>query len=141
MNNNSSKLSVDSNRVKSCWAKIKSAKGADIFIDNFYQFMFDHHPEIHRLFPEDLSAQKISLLATLDNVINGIDYIEELENELMQLGKHHQNVKVEKEMYEIFIKTIVESANIASDFRLTDKELFAWEDAFRKISKIMLKAY
>ena len=29
----------------------------------------------------------------------------------------------------------------ASDFRLTDKELFAWEDAFRKISKIMLKAY
>ncbi len=44
-------------------------------------------------------------------------------------------------MFDIFITTIVTAANYSSDYSLTDKELSAWENAFRKSSDIMLKAY
>lgn len=141
MRKTESKIKIDSASVKACWDKIKSAKGADLFVDKFYQQMFEHHPETRPLFPENLMEQKRTLLSTLDNVINGIEYIDELEKELLELGKHHKNIGIKKEMFNAFISTIVETANSSSDYRLTNEELIAWENAFREISNIMLKAY
>lgn len=132
---------LDSASVKSCWNKIKSTKGADLFVDEFYQLMFEHHPETSSLFPENLVEQKRTLLATLDNVINGIEYINELEEALIELGRRHKNIGIKEEMFDDFITTIVEAANSSSDYKLTNKELVAWENAFREISNIMLKAY
>lgn len=131
----------NSDRVKNCWSKIKSANGADFFVDNFYHLMFSHHPETFSFFPKNLKEQKSTLLATLDNVINGIEYIKELESELITLGQRHKDIGIPKDMYGAFLATIVEAANFSSDFSLTDKELSAWEDAFRKVCDTMLKAY
>lgn len=136
-----SEVELDSASVKACWDKIKSAKGSDLFVDKFYQLMFEHHPETRSLFPENLIEQKRTLLSTLDNVINGIEYINELEKELIELGQHHKNIGIKQEMFNAFITTIVETANSSSDYRLTNEELIAWENAFREVSNIMLKAY
>jgi hemoglobin-like flavoprotein len=141
MNDIDNESVIDSESVKNCWKKIKSAKGVDFFVDKFYQLMFEHHPKFRPFFPENLKIQKSSLLATLDNVINGIEYIDELEDELITLGQRHKEICIKKEMFDDFISTIVATANFASDFSLTDKELVAWEDAFRQVSNIMLKAY
>ncbi len=103
--------------------------------------MFEHHPDTQALFPKDLIQQKTTLLATLDNVINGVEYIKDLEDELLSLGKHHKNLNVKKEMFDDFISSIVAVVNLSSDFSLTKKELAVWENAFRKVSDIMLKAY
>ena len=127
--------------IKSCWSKIKNAKGTDFFIEHFYQHMFEHHPDTQALFSDDLAQQKTSLLSMLDNVINGIEYIEDLEKELLNLGKHHKNLNIKKEMFNAFISTIVVAANHSSDYSLNEKELIAWESAFSKISNLMLEAY
>ncbi len=103
--------------------------------------MFEHHPDTQALFPENLTQQKTSLLSTLDNVINVVEYIEELEEELLNLGTYHKNLDIKKEMFDDFISTIVIVANLSSDYSLNEKELAAWESAFRKISNVMLKAY
>ena len=141
MHKTESEVKIDSASVKACWDKIKLAKGADLFVEKFYQLMFEHHPETRPLFPENLTEQKRTLLSTLDNVINGIEYIDELEKELLELGQHHKNIGIKKEMFNGFITTIVEAANSSSDYQLTKEELIAWENAFREISNIMLKAY
>ena len=141
MHKTESEVELDSASVKACWDKIKSAKGSDSFVDKFYQQMFKHHPETRPLFPENLMEQKRTLLSTLDNVINGIEYINELEKELIELGQHHKNIGIKREMFNAFITTIVETANSSSDYRLTNEELISWENAFREISNIMLKAY
>lgn len=132
---------IDSESVKNCWSKIKSDNGTDLFVDNFYQLMFEHHPELRKYFPDELKNQKIKLLTTLDNVINGIEYINDLEDELVALGQRHKNIGITKDMYEIFISSIIDTAKMSSDNSLTDKELAAWTDAFTKVSNIMLKAY
>jgi len=127
--------------IKSCWSKIKNEKGTDFFINHFYQHMFEHHPDTQALFPDDMAQQKKSLLSMLDNVINGIEYIEDLKKELLNLGKHHKNRGIKKEMFDTFISTIVVAANYSTNSSLTDNELAAWKNAFRKISDVMLEAY
>ena len=134
-------MEIDSGSVKNCWLKIKTAKGVDFFIDNFYRLMFEQHPDVHNLFPKNLNEQKTKLLTTLDNVINGIDYIDDLKPILTELGQHHKNIDITKEMYDVFISLIVETANISSDYRLTTKERADWKNAFSEISNIMLEAY
>lgn len=135
------KMIIDSDSVKNCWLKIKSAKGVDFFIDDFYRLMFEQRPDVHALFPKNINEQKTKLLTTLDNVINGIDYIDDLKPTLTELGRFHKNIDIKKEMYDIFISIIVETANTSADYKLTSEELDAWEGAFREISNIMLEAY
>jgi nitric oxide dioxygenase len=134
-------MMINTDAVKDCWLKIKSAEGSDYFVSTFYRHLFEQHPEIQHLFPEDLGQQKTKLLSTLDNVINGIEYIDELESILIELGETHKSLGINKEMYEVFLIAVVKAAEESSDFRITKKELTAWEDAFREISNIMLKAY
>lgn len=98
MNTSATENIKASDNVKSCRAKIKAANGTDFFIDNFYQLMFSHHPETLSFFPANLSEQKTTLLATLDNVINGIEYITELENEILALGLRHKDIGINKEI-------------------------------------------
>lgn len=138
---NDSKIKLDSTNVKNCWLKIKSGQGTDFFVNEFYKLLFEQHPEIEQLFPEKLIQQKSKLLNMLDNVINGIEYISELESILIELGQHHKDIGVTKEMFDIFISAVIEAANSSSSYRLTEKESAAWKDAFTEISKTLLKAY
>lgn len=134
-------MTIDSDCVKSCWLKIRSSKGADFFVSDFYKLLFEKHPEIQQLFPEDLGQLKSKLLNMLDNVINGIDYIDELENVLIELGEQHKGTGIKEEMFDIFLSAVVDAAINSSSYSLTDKEINAWRNAFREISNIMLKAY
>ena len=141
MNHDNSSNEIDSVSVKNCWHKINSGDGVNAFVDKFYQLMFESYPETQKLFPENLIELKTSLLATLDSVINGIDYIDDLKDELFDLGQRHKNMGIKKEMYDAFILTVVKAAKTSSDHRLTTKELQAWEQAFNAITKLVLKAY
>jgi len=102
--------------VKNCWVKIKSAKGAESFVNNFYQSFFKEHPEIRSLFPDDIGALKIKLLFTLDNIINWLESIETLENELIIIGKRHKALGVKKEMYDFFYKIYSNKRKLINEF-------------------------
>lgn len=132
---------INADAVKDCWLKIKSAEGTDYFVTTFFRHLFERHPDIQRLFPSDLGQQKTKLLNMLDNVINGIEYINELESALIELGETHKGYGINKEMYDVFLIAVVKSAEESSYFSITKEELAAWEDAFREISNIMLRAY
>lgn len=138
---NINQTAVDSNMVKNCWLKIKSTKGTDFFVNDFYRLLFKQLPEVQRLFPDDLVKQKSKLLNMLDNVINGIEYIEELEDILIELGQRHKDIGINEEMYATFITCVTQTANTSSAYQLSKEELNAWEDAFREVLNIMLKAY
>lgn len=132
---------IDSDKVKICWSKIKLSNGSDFFVEKFYQLMFEQHPEIRPLFPQSMKNQNAALLSMLDNVINGIEYIDELKEVLIQLGKRHQGFGVQANMYDVFVEIVVEAAKQSSNNTITDEEITAWEHAFRSISDLMIKSY
>ena len=138
---NEDKNSVDAEKIKVCWSKIKSAEGTGFFVEHFYKYMFEHYPEVHSFFPTDLTEQKTKLLNTLNNIINGMEYIDELKDELLQLGQQHRELGIDPDMFKHFIMSIVETADMSSDSTLTNKELATWKNAFQQVSDIMLEAY
>lgn len=129
---------IDSQSVKDCWLKIKSARGVDYFVTDFYKHLFTQHPEIQQLFPDDLRIQKSKLLNMLDNVINGVEYLDDIKPLLVEMGSQHKDRGVNREMYDIFIVAAVEAAKSSSDFNVSNTEIRAWENAFRVMSNIML---
>lgn len=132
---------INSENVKTCWNKIKQARGSDYFVDKFYQALFEQYPETRDLFPESMKAQNIALISMLDNVINGIEYLDQLTENLAQLGSRHQNMGITTDMYDVLTKIIVATAQDASDESLTEEEVKDWEYAFKNISTEMIKGY
>ena len=130
-----------SHAVKVCWSKIKLSEGSEFFVERFYQLMFEQHPELRPLFPETMRQQNAALLSMLDNVINGLEFIDELEETLIKLGKRHQKIGIQAEMYDVFVDTVVESAKQSSNNTLTENEIISWKSAFREMSDIMIKGY
>lgn len=132
---------INNKNVKSCWNKINNANGSDYFVEKFYHTLFEQYPGTRDLFPESMKVQNIALISMLDNVINGIEYIDDLEESLAQLGARHQNMNVPTNMYDVLTEIIVTTAQDASDDSLTDEELKDWEYAFKAISDLMTKGY
>ncbi|MDH5395288.1 MAG: globin domain-containing protein [Gammaproteobacteria bacterium] len=132
---------INSEHLKKCWIKIDKAKGTDAFVEIFFRQLFNDYPETRQLFSGDLDRQKSNLLTTLDNVINGFEYINIIEKEFIQLGDYHKKIGITAEMFNAFNSTILSAANEASDFSLTEDESSAWKSAFEQISNIMLKNY
>lgn len=132
---------IDYQYIKICWKKIKAEKGSDTFVDHFYHSLFTNYPETQELFPNDLATQKRTLLATIDNIINGIEHVQKIKTALLALGKHHKDLGVTPEMYDSFIMAIVEAADFASNASLTEDERYTWEKAHREMADIMLEAY
>lgn len=128
------------NNVKNCWSKINSAHGLNFLVETFYDRIFSY-PEIKILFSNDMASQKHKLTEMLNAVINGIEYIEQLESELIKLGKLHKDKHVTIDQYSIIVEAIVFSAVEASDNTITKEEENDWRDAFNYIAEVMKKAY
>lgn len=128
-------------KVHVCWSKIKLGNGSKYFVDKFYQILFDKYPETKALFPTYMKKQNSALLNMLDNVINGIKYIDELDEILLPLGKRHQEIGVDVKLYDVFVEIVVESAIDSANHCLTDSEITEWEKAFRMVSERMIQGY
>lgn len=131
----------DIKTVKDCWTKIQSANATEQLVKNFYQILFTKNPDMRSLFPENLQAQHVKFLFTLDNYINWIDSIDTLETELIDLGRSHKALEINHEKYDLFIQSLIESVSSLNDFSFTNNELSMLEKSLHKISNLMLKAY
>ncbi len=136
-----SSIAINPDNVKFCWKKVKQEQGIDYFVDLFYENLFSQYPQTREVFSGDMAMQKSKLLTMLDNVINGIEFIDQLEDELVKLGQRHRELAIEAGMYDIFVSTIITTANNAANNTLTSEEQEDWQKAFRLVSDIMLRAY
>ncbi len=132
---------INPENVKFCWQKVKQELGSDYFVDQFYENLFGQFPETRAAFSDNMALQKSKLLTMLDNVINGIEFIDQLEDELVNLGQLHLDKNISAEMYDIFVQNITETASKAANHSLSNDELEDWQNAFRLVSDIMLRAY
>ncbi|MDH5649432.1 MAG: globin domain-containing protein [Gammaproteobacteria bacterium] len=134
-------IKVDSRLVRSCWEKIELAQYQQEYVAVFYHTLFQQHPHLRVLFPSDLKAQERKLLETLNQVINGLQYLEELKESLLELGRKHQDLNIDPALFEVVTGVSVVALKRVLDSNITQEELLAWEQAFRAVSAIMLQGY
>src|SRR5262245_17647587 len=72
-----------------------ASKAADLFYDR----LFEIAPELRRLFPADLSAQKVKLMAMIATAVANLHRLDAILPAVRQLGDRHRDYGVSAEHY------------------------------------------
>ncbi|MDH5472713.1 MAG: globin domain-containing protein [Gammaproteobacteria bacterium] len=127
--------------VKSSWNLVISHHLEEQFMSNFYGHLFSTYPEVKSYFPDNKISLNSKLLETLNLAINGLDYIDALENDLKELGKFHENMNITADQYFPVIESSLHALNEVINKELTQFDKQSWINAFQLISNIMISGY
>jgi methyl-accepting chemotaxis protein len=123
--------------VKSSFAAL-APRGAELCA-NFYERLFETHPSVRAMFPDDLRAQQEKLLAALVLVVKGIDRPTRVLPALHELGKKHSASGALPAHYEAVGAALIDTiADMAGDL-WTPAHEGAWSAALGWISKEMMR--
>jgi hemoglobin-like flavoprotein len=105
----------------------------------FYERLFAARPELRRLFPSDMTAQREKLAATLWAVVGGLDQPATARARLTALGRDHVAYGARPEHYPIVCEKLLESlVEVAGDE--WDAETIAdWRTALERIAAVMIE--
>lgn len=73
---------------------------AQTAVGMFYERLFETHPELRSLFPEDLSTQRGKLAKALNLAVRGLDDPSRLVPVLEEMGARHVGYGVEESHYD-----------------------------------------
>jgi hemoglobin-like flavoprotein len=109
------------------------------FSASFYQSLFEHYPELIKMFEEvDQPAMEKKLVASLALIVENLRNPKELTYALKSLGARHAQIGTVKEQYpmigNILISTFAEY--LKTDW--TPELASVWEEAYDLIATIML---
>jgi len=66
----------------------------------FYDRLFEIRPDFRPLFPEDMETQRGKLVVTLATVVQSLHQLDDVIDEVRNLGKRHVGYRVSNEDYE-----------------------------------------
>jgi hemoglobin-like flavoprotein len=75
----------------------------------FYGKLFAAHPQLRKMFPEDLEQQASKLIAMFDQVVDSLESPEQNVQLLAELGRRHKGYGVLPEHYPIVVELLTES--------------------------------
>ncbi|MBK9119195.1 MAG: hypothetical protein IPM18_06275 [Phycisphaerales bacterium] len=112
-----------------------------VLAERFYERLFERHPELRRLFPEDLSEQRAKLLASLTWVIGHLQQPEKVRSKLLEMGRRHVAYGVQREHYPLVVAALVNAmGTVAGSDWSADLEA-DWLAALQLISERMCEAH
>lgn len=104
----------------------------DGFARRFYERLFERAPALRRLFPTDMTQQRVKLVQTLGVVAAGLDEPDHLVGTLQELGARHRGYGVKFAHYvevgEAMLGALadVNGPTFTPDARAAWQRLFAW---------------
>lgn len=123
---------------------------AETAADLFYRRLFELEPEYKRLFPEDMSGQKLKLLKMLAFIVKSLDYAESAwrddvpEDEdlllvLLALGRRHDALyHVPREAYGTVGEALLWTLDYGLGEAFTDDVRAAWTSVYKAVSSTMI---
>ena len=123
--------------LRQSFDRIKPHK--DAFASTFYENLFTDNPEAKPLFVNtDMTKQKKMLLASLLLIMENLRQPDMLADSLKQLGSRHVQYGTLGEHYPLVGAALLKTfeSYLGSDWTPEVKE--AWEDAYEKITELML---
>lgn len=130
-------MAIDVTKLQSSFRKLTPK--ADLLAINFYDLLFDRHPETLALFSNTrFPEQREKLIRSIALVIRNIERPEFLQAYLQGLGAIHVAYGVKPEHYAAMGECLI-SALATTAGRLWDAETEkVWRDAYEMIADIML---
>jgi hemoglobin-like flavoprotein len=108
--------------------------------DRFYARLFSEHPEVRRLFPANMAAQKKKLLDTLTLVIENLRSPSLVRARVEQLGVAHVDYGAKTEHYPWVAHALVSAMADMGGPQWTSELHADWTGAIRLVAILMMDA-
>lgn len=108
-------------------------------IDTFYGTLFETAPEVRSLFPDEMSAQKQKLLASLALVVKHLRNLEAITPTLKQMGARHIDYGAEDAHYPVVRDAMVTAMSRTAGRDWTDQFTRDWNAALDLVSSVMIE--
>ncbi len=108
--------------------------------DIFYDKLFEIAPQVRPLFPEDMSDQKKKLMQMIGIAVNGLTKLDEILPAVQDLGRRHNDYKVEPEHYDYVGEALIYALGQGLGDGFTDELKAAWVETYGTLASVMIDA-
>jgi hemoglobin-like flavoprotein len=105
----------------------------------FYGRLFEVAPEVRGLFKISLEEQSQKLLDMLGTIVDALDRMQELQPQLVELGRKHVTYGVKPEHYDVMRTALLWAFARALEYEFDAETKSAWNDMLCAIASVMLE--
>lgn len=125
-------------RVKTSFARTLPV--ADAVAKAFYGRLFAQHPELRRLFADDMSEQERKLMLTLATVVENLDRLDRVVPVAEELARRHVSYGVVDAHYAMVGDALVWALKSLGGPRFDADTEAAWREAYGTLAQVMIMA-
>jgi nitric oxide dioxygenase len=107
---------------------------------DFYARLFEVAPGVRHLFKEDITEQSKKLTHVLGFVVAHIHQLDTITQQVIDLGKRHQNYGAQPAHYDVVGQCLIETLKVNSSEMWNDELQTAWISAFTIVKDAMISA-
>lgn len=108
--------------------------------DVFYRRLFMEYPGLRRLFPDEMDQQYVKLMDMLNMLVERLDHLDDLSNEVADLGRRHLRYGVKAEHYKAVAKALLWTLEQALGDSWSGEAEQAWADCYLQLAGQMQMA-
>ena len=108
--------------------------------DAFYSKLFLDHPELRRLFPKRMDEQYKKLFDTLSFVVARLDNLEQIQLEINDLAKRHEEYGAKPRHYALVGEALLWTLKKGLGEDWTEETAEAWKACYGVVSEGMQAA-
>ncbi|MEP7259313.1 MAG: globin domain-containing protein [Flavitalea sp.] len=123
--------------VQKSW-KIFRLISPDIVGDVFYSKLFLEMPSLKKMFRNPMEEQHKKLIDMLSMIVGRLHHIDDLANEIQELGKRHAGYGVKPSHYKLVGATLIWTLQQGIGQEWNDEIQDAWETCYETISEAMI---
>ncbi len=129
---------MDTAALKSSWEQVvKAGDEVPLF---FYSHLFLSHPELRKMFPISMSAQRDRLVGALGRIVSDVDDLPEITGFIQQLGRDHRRFDVVASHYTAVGSSLLATLKHFLGASWTDELAADWAAAYGIIARVMVEA-
>lgn len=129
---------IDPDLLRSTWSKV-TQYGEQVPL-YFYSHLFLSHPEVRRMFPPSMAAQRDRLVAALGAVVANVDDLGAAVPFLQGLGRDHRKFDVQPGHYPAVGASLLATLEQFLGADWTAQAAESWTEAYGIVSKVMIDA-
>lgn len=80
-----------------------------LLTQNFYEILFENHPDVRSMFPDDVTDQAVKLSDTLKFAFGKLNDLDALVPALQKLGVAHKNYGVQADHYSAVASSLMQA--------------------------------
>ena len=129
---------IDPNILRTTWAK--ATQYGDQVPLYFYSHLFLSHPEVRRMFPPSMAAQRDRLVGALGAVVANVDDLGAAVPFLQGLGRDHRKFDVAPAHYPAVGASLLATLEHFLGQEWTAPVAESWTEAYGLVSEVMIEA-